>query len=95
MDILVLDISGSESLQTSLKSFFSDRPVHLRIISDFELFKTLSASKRFDLAIALVSRDNNYLLKGKNLIPTLVFQQHNYESKKLRRFYHENGGEDG
>ncbi len=96
LNILVLDISGSDTLGKSVEAFFTDLPVSVKRITNVNLFNTLSKNrKKFAMAIGLVNAGNTHLVKGKYPIPTFVFQQHTYTHKKLSQFYRENGGGDG
>lgn len=96
LNILVLDISGSDILWKSIEAFFTDLPVSVNKVTDVNLFKILSKNnKKFAMAICLVNAGNTHLVKGKYPIPTFVFQPHTYTYKKLSQFYRENGGGDG
>lgn len=96
LQVLVLDISGSKVLRTSVDKFFADRPVHVELVTDVNLFKTLSKNTRkFAMVIGLVNTGNTHLVKGKYPVPTFIFQPHTFTHKKLSQFYRENGGGDG
>lgn len=96
LQVLLLDISDSKVLRDSVDKFFADRPVSVKQVTDANLFMTLSKNtKTYAMAIGLVNAGNTHLVKGKNQVPTFIFQSHTFTHKKLSQFYRENGGGDG